>query len=273
MNADREPFDPTLDALLRKHSDEMPSSDIDAAILAAAHRAVQSAPRATDKAAEATSPWRWWMPLAAAATIGAITIGVFQLMPKEPEPTTTVVSDTPSSAVAVPAPNIPPPPAASMNKDKAEAPRAQAEAPRAKVRADRAVPAQAPKSNNERAAAPEPFPARERDAAARESVGSAPNRVEAESKTQTAEQDNAAGTLTRREAPRAAAPAIAKQSAASADAQVASPEQWIARIRALLADGKSEDAARELIAFRAAYPDADARLPAELRAWAATVKR
>ena len=274
MNPEREPFDPTLDALLRKHSDEMPSSDIDAAILAAAHRAVQSAPRAAEKAPEATSPWRWWMPLAAAATIGAITIGVFQLMPKEPEPTTaTVVSDTPSSAVAVPAPNIPPPPAASINKDKAEAPRAQAEAPRAKVRADRAAPAQAPKSNNERAAAPEPFPARERDAAARDSVGSATNRVEAESKTQTAEQDNAAGTLTRREAPRARAPAVAKQSAASADPQVASPEQWIARIRALLADGKSEDAARELIAFRAAYPDADARLPAELHVWAATVKR
>ena len=267
MNPEREPFDPTLDALLRKHSDEMPSSDIDAAILAAAHRAVQSAPRAAEKAAEATSPWRWWMPLAAAATIGAIAIGVFQLMPEEPEPTTaTVVSDTPSSAVAVPAPNIPPPPAASMNKDKAEA-------PRGKVRADRAAPAQAPKSNNERAAAPEPFPARERDAGVRESVGSAANRVEAESKTQTAEQDNAAGALMRREAPRAPAPAIAKQSAASADAQVASPEQWIARIRALLADGKSEDAARELIAFRAAYPDADARLPAELHVWAATVKR
>ena len=251
MNPEREPFDPTLDALLRKHSDEMPSSDIDAAILAAAHRAVQSAPRAAEKAAEATSPWRWWMPLAAAATIGAITIGVFQLMPKKPEPTTaTVVSDTPSSAVAVPAPNIPPPPAASMNKDKAEAPRAQAEAPRAKVHADRAAPAQAPKRNNERAAAPEPFPARERDAL---------------------EQGASAGAVARQEAPQAAAPALSKQMAA--DAQVASPEQWIARIRALLGDGKSEDAARELIAFRAAYPDADARLPAELHAWAATVKR
>jgi hypothetical protein len=227
----------------------MPSPEIDAAILAAAHRAVQSAPRAAGKAAEATSPWRWWMPLAAAATIGAITIGVFQLMPKESEPTTaTVLSDAPSSALAVPAPNIPPPPAGSTNKDKAEAPRAQTEVPRAKVRADRATPAQAPKSDNERAAAPEPFPARQRDAM---------------------EQGTPAGAVARHEGSQA--PALSKQMAA-ADAQVASPEQWIARIRALLTERKTDEAAHELIAFRAAYSDADARLPAEMQAWAATVK-
>ncbi|HEY4139567.1 MAG TPA: hypothetical protein VGN65_13980 [Casimicrobiaceae bacterium] len=286
MNPDREPFDPTLDALLHKHSDEMPSPDIDAAILAAAHRAVQSAPRAADKAGEATRPWRWWMPLAAAATIGAITIGVFQLMPKESEPTASVVSDTPSSAAGVSAPNIAPPPAASMNKDKAEAPRAQTEAPRvqtqapraqieasrAKGHADRVAPTQTPKPNNESVAAPEPFPARERDAAAaREFGGAAPSRVESESSSESAGQDNAAGALERRDVPRAAAPAVSKQIAA-ADAQVASPEQWIARIRAMLNERKTDEAARELTAFRAVYPDADARLPTELQAWAATVK-
>ena len=45
MNPDRDPFDPTLDALLRADSAEEPSPDVDSAILAAAHRAVQSAPR------------------------------------------------------------------------------------------------------------------------------------------------------------------------------------------------------------------------------------
>jgi hypothetical protein len=59
---------------------------------------------------------------------------------------------------------------------------------------------------------------------------------------------------------------------AAADAQVASPEQWIARIRAMLNERKTDEAARELTAFRAVYPDADARLPTELQAWAATVK-
>ena len=73
MIADGDPIDPKLEALLREHSTDAPSSDIDAAILAAAHRAVQSAPQsAVNRAAEATRPWRWWMPLAAAATIGAI---------------------------------------------------------------------------------------------------------------------------------------------------------------------------------------------------------
>ena len=254
MNPERDPFDPTLDALLRADSAETPSPDVDAAILAASHRAVQSGPRDAAKAAEATSPWRWWMPLAAAATIGAIAIGVLQLTPKEPEQTATVVSDTPPAATrAAPEAVAPTPPAVPMTQDRSQPPRAQSEAtPRAKVRADR--PAPTPLRKNEAMPAnppPEDFPKQERDAA---------------------EQGSTAGAMARPEAPRVAAPAIAKQSAAD-EAQVMSPEQRITRIRALLNEGKNEDAARELIALRAAYPDADARLPADLQAWAATIKR
>ena len=261
MIPEREPFDPTLDALLRTHSDEAPSPDVDAAILAAAHRAVQSGPRRAARPAEATSPWRWWMPLAAAAVIGAIAIGVLQLIPKATEPTTsTIVSDTPpgaravaeSPARAVPEAAAPPPAAAPIAKDRTEPLRAEKGAPRAKVRADRPAPAPAAKNEVERGAAPEPFPAQSRDAM---------------------EQGNAAGALAHREAAQAAAPAVAKQSAAAADASATAPEQRIARIRALLNEGKVEDAARELVAFRAAYPDADARLPADLHAWAATIRR
>jgi hypothetical protein len=139
-----------------------------------------------------------------------------------------------------------------MTKDRNEPPRVQSEPPpRAKVRADR--PAPAPLRKNEAMPAnppPEDFPKQERDAA---------------------ERGSAAGALIRPEASRAAAPAVAKQSAA--DAQVMSPEQRITRIRALLSEGRNEDAARELIALRAAYPDADARLPPDLKAWAATIKR
>ena len=248
MIADRDPIDPKLEALLREHSTDAPSSDIDAAILAAAHRAVQSAPQsAVNRAAEATRPWRWWMPLAAAATIGAIAIGVLQVTPKESDSTATVVSDTPPAIRSKPQQVQPTAPAASVGKDNGEA-------PRAKVRVDRPAPSPAPaqKMEAERAASAEPFPSRERDAV---------------------EQANAAGAMARREAPRTTSPALAKQSVAAADAQATSPEQWIARIRALLADGKTQYAEQELIAFRAAYPDADARLPAELRAWAAAVKR
>ncbi len=46
----------------------------------------------------------------------------------------------------------------------------------------------------------------------------------------------------------------------------------IVRIRKLHDEGKLADAAKELLALRQAIPDADGRLPPELRAWAATVK-
>jgi hypothetical protein len=46
------------------------------------------------------------------------------------------------------------------------------------------------------------------------------------------------------------------------------PEEWIKRIRRLIAEGKNEDAARELLAFRREYKErADALLPSDLRAF------
>lgn len=51
------------------------------------------------------------------------------------------------------------------------------------------------------------------------------------------------------------------------------PAQWIERIRTLRRDGREQEAQAALREFRAAYADADTRLPEELRAWAATVKR
>jgi hypothetical protein len=252
MNPDRDHVDPAIDALLRAHSAEMPSAEVDATILAAAHRAVRSTPLGAEQRADATRPWRWWMPLAAAATIGAITIGVLQLAPKEPETTSPIVSDTPPN-VAVPAQPVPPP-AAPAEQDKVEAPRAPTEAPRAKVRSDRAAQAPAARAEAERAPAPapEPFPAAN-DKPAREFGG------------------NSAGAVQRSEAAPAAPAAMAKS--ALADMNARSPAEWIDRIRALVTEGKLADAAQELAAFRAAYVDADARLPAELQAWAATVKR
>lgn len=48
---------------------------------------------------------------------------------------------------------------------------------------------------------------------------------------------------------------------------------WIVRLRTLRAEGKPEDAALEHGRFRAAFSDADARLPPDLEAWAATIGR
>ncbi len=97
--------DPALARAWREHSQETPPPELDRAILAAAHRAAGSAPQdtrasATAKAA-ATRPQRWWMPLAAAATIGAVVIGMLQVAPldqDEPAPIAEVARPPRSSA-------------------------------------------------------------------------------------------------------------------------------------------------------------------------------
>jgi hypothetical protein len=51
------------------------------------------------------------------------------------------------------------------------------------------------------------------------------------------------------------------------------PDDFVREIRRLRSEGRDADAALSLAAFRAAYADADARLPDDLRAWARTVAR
>jgi hypothetical protein len=76
--------DPLLERAWRAHSRESPPPALDSAILAAAHRAVGSGPGATSvMTAEATRPQRWWMPLAAAATMGVVALGILQVAPPE----------------------------------------------------------------------------------------------------------------------------------------------------------------------------------------------
>jgi hypothetical protein len=80
--------DPALERAWRAHSRETPSPELDRAILAAAHRAVGSGPRDAAKVIaessfESTRPQRWWMPIAAAATIGVVAIGILQLTSPE----------------------------------------------------------------------------------------------------------------------------------------------------------------------------------------------
>ncbi len=94
---DRDLHDPALDAAWRAHSREEPPARLDAAILAAAHRASGAGPR--DVTAEARGPWQWWWPLAAAATIGTVAIGVIQLVPADRD-AATVVSDAPRATLA-----------------------------------------------------------------------------------------------------------------------------------------------------------------------------
>ena len=282
--------DPALDAAWREHSTEMPSAAMDAAILAAAHREVKSAPRDAGKAAAearvearaATRPQRWWMPLAVAATIGAVALGILQTMPQQDSVTTPTVSDTPAPAPARASASVAP---------SAPPPTSEPSAPRDEVQAASRKQAPAQKAA---APTPQPFPA-EKKAESAESdvkdrarmapklaaaplaapeVAPAPPAVTApmsEFARADVRQRNEAMTS----APSASGAVALGKTAARMDAAVAPAvdvDAWIARIRKLHDEGKLADAAKELVAMRAAVPDADARLPRELRAWAATVK-
>jgi hypothetical protein len=284
MNPERDPSDPALDRLLRADADPSPSAELDAAILAAAHRAVANAPRDA-RGAEATRPWRWWMPLAAAAAIGAVAIGVLQLIPSEHESAPTVVSDMPAATgpqVSVaPAPS--PSPAPPIQMQQPDTPKITAETP-----APRPSPPVRRKAS-EPAAAPEPFPA-DRGSPAQapalpppvqeyaQAPASPPPAPAAAASSAPADARNAESA--RRDAAqsatgavdRAAAPALAK-SAIKDESQARRADEFVARIRRLRSEGKMEEAAQELAAFRTAFADADARLPSDLREWAASVKR
>lgn len=131
MSAGRDDFrDDALARAVREHGSETPGAKVDDAIRAAARRAVGSQPRAEPALAEAREPWRWWMPIAAAATIGAIAVGVIQNIPREAiDPG--VVSDTPATdmreretakATATPIETRPPPSRAEPDATDATAP-------------------------------------------------------------------------------------------------------------------------------------------------------
>ena len=280
MNAERDPSDAALDRLLRAAPSASPPAELDAAILAAAHRAVASTPREA-RSAEATRPWRRWMPLAAAAAIGAVAIGVLQLIPSEHESVPAVVSDMPAATSPQATVAPPPSPAPPIQMQQPDTPKITAETPALRpsppVRrkasepagapepfpADRASPAQAPASpppvQESAPVSPPPAPA----AAARSAPADARN---AESARRDAAQ-SATGAVDR-----AAAPALAK-SAVKDESQARRADEFVARIRRLRSEGKMEEAAQELAAFRTAFADADARLPSDLREWAASVKR
>lgn len=98
------PRDPRFDAAWASASNEEPPPSLDAAILAAARREVGARPRhAETPVPEATRPERWWFPLAAAATIGAVALGLLQIVGRDgvfDDGAPAVVSDMPPGATA-----------------------------------------------------------------------------------------------------------------------------------------------------------------------------
>ena len=326
----------------REHVRDEPPPAVDDAIRAAARRAVGAKPQVTSKVAEAREPWRWWMPIAAAATIGAIAIGVLQNLPQDTaEPT--VVSDLSSvRREASQAPASPPapaatapasvPPTAPMQEAVPQKKVAPATAPEVRDRTPLPMPrlqaakpdaapkrADAPSESKETFVPPPPNDARQLEAgadkfkqeqqvaalekrpeqtesAARRNERDAPSGFVASPPPASAPAPSLAGSVApAREAKdaldavapesraklRAAAPAAQSTQAAAGGRAVnepqamavTPPDTFIATIRRLLAAGDRDGAVRELQRFRRTHADADARLPDDLKAFAASVPR
>lgn len=236
---DREPVDPALDAMLRDHAAETPPAHVDAAILAAAHRAVASPPRASSR-----RHWRLWLPLAAAATVTAVVIGLQGVEPQAPEIT---------PATTVPPKAAPGQSGATPDQSNAATPAAKLQSPAAEI------------SPQHPARSSTPPPPRRDEAAG---AAAAPPAAAPPALTQ--------ASPSAREAPRAAASAHRVDEArvmsapALQDARVA---ETIERIRSLRRDGREAEAVATLERLRETVSDADSRLPPDLRAWASTVRQ
>ena len=329
MTAERDLRDDAVVRAWREHVRDEPPPALDDAIRAAARRAVGAKPRETPFVAEARKPWRWWMPLAAAATIGAIAVGVLQNLPQDvSEPT--VVSD---AATARRAPPAAPPPASTAEstpaksvapatseaelRDRTPLPMPRSEAPPARVQAQKPdaarkradqpvqerketfVPAPAAGEDRQLAAAPadkreevaglakqaapaEAVPQRrnERDATSgfvaapppAAAPASPPPPMVAQSLGAARESTDAVEPAARAKA-RTAEAAGARAMAPSKAMADSAPDAFVAEIRRLLAAGDREGAVRELQRFRRTHTDADARLPDDLRPFAASVPR
>jgi hypothetical protein len=321
--------DRRIDATWNAASTEEPPPALDAAIRAAARRAVDARP-----ARERSRTWRY--PLAAAAVVALLAIGIVQLTPPEQVAPTTVAEIEPApggaskdiarstqeakqdaqppAAVSAPTPPAPAPPAqphaqaAAKRAERAPSPpatRGAARQPetvkgevealdklaRAEPKVEPATPAP-PAATAAKTAPPmsEPFPA------AAPERGDAPRAAEQTPAIAAAQRPAAAaapepareGVARQRKAlasdeahapeergvssatplpPRASLQADATQvSAAKARTKDARVDEWIKRIRDLKREGRAEEAAKELAAFRTAYGTrADALLPADLR--------
>jgi len=265
-----------------------------------------------DTLAEAREPSRWWWGLAAAATIGAIAFGVVQLAPFGTAHDPTRATDMPSAErTARPADVLAPmiaeetartkaqgtstaPAAFAPNEprasEEAQAARAPEPAPAAKTGS---APLPPPAGTRQRAEAPA-LPSAERDAPPPPQtpqpfpMAAAPVPAAPPASVPTVKQEDvataavasapvaerAAEVMAKRASPTAdSALAAAEASAEGRVAALRTPESYVLRIRELHEAGRLDEAARELVAFRNAYPDADAKLPPSLRAWAATIQK
>lgn len=236
MNDDREFRDPALDALLREHSRETPPAAVDASVRAEARGALDGESRARG-AVRHRQAWRWWAPVAAAAAFAGVMVGVVPTAPTSVTPATPIASDSPADTAAVTSQPLPQTEKRDLSLDEVR-PAERADAEPSHNRADGRRASAVPRAPSQSAHAAAP---------ARQD-GNAP----AAAGGQEAEASSARAV--------GAAPALTRTA-------------WIARIRALRAEGREPAAIRALEQFRHAFGDVDAQLPADLREWAKKLRR
>lgn len=310
--------DPQFDAAWRAVSREEPSPALDDAIRAAARREAGAGPRRAEairppsRVPEATRPERWWWPLAAAATIGAIAFGLLQLRPLEnggggtvsdmpgaatprtlTEPTKTPEAPAPSSAASRESTAAATDDASLARKETAQPPvEGRAATPGGNARRSAAPPPPPPPPGvREPAQLAQPFPAPKAEL---------PEAVRTDAPPSTATSAPTPTPLATGAGERASAPATGLASGARDQLPRPAPQaarvgkmpgeapaalaprldvgaqlpaaDWIALIRRLRDEGRNDEAAKELAAFRDAYPDHQQRLPPDLRDWRAPEK-
>jgi hypothetical protein len=104
MPPDKSEADPRVAAAWHDTSDELPPPPLDASILAAAHRAVGSGPRDAHKPdAALRDARRWRIPLAAAASICVVALGILLTRPEQPIVSTVSMNAPPPTPTSRPA--------------------------------------------------------------------------------------------------------------------------------------------------------------------------
>ena len=240
--------DAALDRAWQQASDEQPSPQLDATIIAAARTAVQDRveqPRVAHVRSRSRSWLARWQPLAAAAAVAGLAFVLVQSLPRERGVAPSMRSEEPAQVPATTQemPRSPPAPA-TTDQTTATSPPALADAhePRSapgRERAKQAIPV-----TGTTVAIPATDAEMRNAATAKMATGVA-----------SAEVATAAAQESRQVVP-------APRSAADPAANIAS----------LYAAGDVAGAAAALRAFRAATPDADTHLPESLRDWARTVQ-
>ncbi len=338
MPRDERSRDPRLDAAWQAASREEPPTAIDSAIRAAARREVESGPHVIAEAQRIPrSRRRTWWPLAAAAAVAAITVGVMQTVPLEPNLTDTTVGtrqDAPLAPQAQTAPSPPGPmthsPAPAVSPPEPPLPRDEAgqsarlarepsgrfeasteEKPasaRPALRMPTQVPRQAPPRARADSNAGRPPTATQDSRSPGDARGqgapsvmppAAAGRIESPPPLKDGPRafatsppppvvvaPQASPLAVPAESPDAARASPSRSAAARADTQAdtvplaksmaASAERtplavpafddWVKTIQQLLRDGHRDDAQREIIRLRDAYPAREISLPPELRA-------